>query len=510
MLEPIHHQDGGNTSERYLAALARSHFLNLWVYPSLSKSAGPLTQELADLTVVFGDDVLLFEDKDKAWPEHPDLKTSWARYFRRSILDAGAQLWKAERYLRNRPLDVYLDKSGGHRFPFSLASAATRYHLIVVAGNSVEPCQRYFDEYGVGSSGSFYFNAALSADEIDEHPFMVGDLDPTKTFVHVLDRESLDLLFQELGSISDFIHYLSEKASSVRNGSLKLAAGEEEILSFYLQEKMTNGFGSLQRAKHPHDEKMLLHLIEGDWRAFKTSDEYRVHAQQHQIAAGWNELLETFTNAVIAANTGEADHIPIETHEATLRACAAENTASRARLASGWRSKLDTVPSNCRSSRLVMSMTFPGRLYVFLVVPWVDLSLTYQEYRQYRLQTMQAYANILPIKAIGVREAIIIATEPLENSDRRSETMIHVVYEQPLGAEEVAMAEELVRVEGILDIPQFIMPITEPALLGAMKYGRNDPCPCGSGKKNKKCCNIVGTHGGRIFGVTFGPTTQPD
>ena len=23
------------------------------------------------------------------------------------------------------------------------------------------------------------------------------------------------------------------------------------------------------------------------------------------------------------------------------------------------------------------------------------------------------------------------------------------------------------------------------------KIGRNDPCPCESGKKNKKCCNIT-------------------
>jgi hypothetical protein len=28
----------------------------------------------------------------------------------------------------------------------------------------------------------------------------------------------------------------------------------------------------------------------------------------------------------------------------------------------------------------------------------------------------------------------------------------------------------------------------EPALVRAMKTGRNDPCPCGSGKKFKKCC----------------------
>ena len=24
------------------------------------------------------------------------------------------------------------------------------------------------------------------------------------------------------------------------------------------------------------------------------------------------------------------------------------------------------------------------------------------------------------------------------------------------------------------------------------KVGRNDPCPCGSGKKHKKCCEIAG------------------
>jgi uncharacterized protein YecA (UPF0149 family) len=28
----------------------------------------------------------------------------------------------------------------------------------------------------------------------------------------------------------------------------------------------------------------------------------------------------------------------------------------------------------------------------------------------------------------------------------------------------------------------------QPALRTAAKVGRNDPCPCGSGKKYKKCC----------------------
>jgi hypothetical protein len=28
------------------------------------------------------------------------------------------------------------------------------------------------------------------------------------------------------------------------------------------------------------------------------------------------------------------------------------------------------------------------------------------------------------------------------------------------------------------------------------KIGRNEPCPCGSGRKYKKCCETKGQHGG--------------
>ncbi len=39
-----------------------------------------------------------------------------------------------------------------------------------------------------------------------------------------------------------------------------------------------------------------------------------------------------------------------------------------------------------------------------------------------------------------------------------------------------------------------------------MKIGRNDPCPCGSGKKNKNCCEKTGTASDRkwtIIGVVL-------
>ena len=35
--------------------------------------------------------------------------------------------------------------------------------------------------------------------------------------------------------------------------------------------------------------------------------------------------------------------------------------------------------------------------------------------------------------------------------------------------------------------PQWILPMSKPPLMSSMKIGRNAPCPCGSGKKYKKC-----------------------
>lgn len=40
--------------------------------------------------------------------------------------------------------------------------------------------------------------------------------------------------------------------------------------------------------------------------------------------------------------------------------------------------------------------------------------------------------------------------------------------------------------EDVSDVEHALSPVT-PAALGP-KVGRNDPCPCGSGKKYKKCC----------------------
>jgi len=42
--------------------------------------------------------------------------------------------------------------------------------------------------------------------------------------------------------------------------------------------------------------------------------------------------------------------------------------------------------------------------------------------------------------------------------------------------------------EDISDLERALNP---PAPIQSEKIGRNDPCPCGSGKKYKKCCGAI-------------------
>jgi SWIM/SEC-C metal-binding protein len=51
---------------------------------------------------------------------------------------------------------------------------------------------------------------------------------------------------------------------------------------------------------------------------------------------------------------------------------------------------------------------------------------------------------------------------------------------------QVLVGVEPDKTEDISDVERILDPPT-PALAGP-KVGRNDPCPCGSGKKYKKCC----------------------
>jgi hypothetical protein len=502
MLEPIHQNEGTTERERYLGKLASSQFFSLWSYPGLVRRGKKgINKELADLTVIFGDDIVLFSDKDIAWPSHSDIMVAWSRWFRAAVVESAAQLWGAEKHLRSSDPSIYLDARCEIPFPFPSISPQTRIHLIAVASNSIEPARKYFDAHGVGSSGTLMHAFGLPEYAEGNHPFVVGDLNSNKPFIHILDEETLDRLLLELGTISDFIHYVTEKERAIRSGRLIHYAGEEELLGFYLQEQTPIGYGSLPFA-YPRTARddMSVTIPEGEWNAYVDSDAYRVRSQLKERARQWFDLIEPFSTAVLSAQTGEANETPLDMHELVLRMAASENLASRARLATAFVEKYESVPPEIRTSRVAACLCHPGRLYVFLFVPWIYQSASYAEYRAYRLQLMKCYATVVPIKFPGVREVLVVGAQTHDATGTRSETMIYTRYDQLLSPAEIAEATKLMEAESILaDLPIQPLGIGSNAAVEARRFGRNERCPCGSLKKNKKCCNITGAR----YGTTY-------
>ena len=226
---------GVTAAERYLKRLCDQSFLSLWSYSGIYRDQdvgeGRDGKEVCDLLVVFENHVLIFSDKDCTFPDSGDLRLDWSRWFRRAVWKSEEQVWGAERWIRTYPHRLFVDRQCTQRFPFDLPQASDAvFHRIVVAHDVSPRCVREH-----GGSGSLMITPHRTGKSHYDRstpeilPFAVGDLDPAKGFVHVLDDTSLEVLLRTLDTVTDFVRYLSCKERFVRSGRLLFAAGEDEL-----------------------------------------------------------------------------------------------------------------------------------------------------------------------------------------------------------------------------------------------------------------------------------------
>ena len=212
---PFKRAAGLTPSERLLASIADRSFLRLWTYPNLFKERN---RELADLIVVFGDDVLLFSDKGGAYPDSGDEALDWSRYYRRAVADSAHQLRTAESWIRNHPERVYLDVGCEMPLPVALPIAARmRVHRICVAPAAAEPARQRGGMAGLAIDPAIIGDARL---------YTVGQVQGCQGWVHVFDEDSLAEVMPALSTTSDFIAYLRAKEDLLTTGGLEFAASE--------------------------------------------------------------------------------------------------------------------------------------------------------------------------------------------------------------------------------------------------------------------------------------------
>lgn len=476
---------GTTAAERYLARLCERTFLSLWSYPNVIRDEflpGTRTgKEVCDLLVVFDDDIVIFSDKDCEVPRTGNLQLDWTRWFRKAVLASAKQIHGAERWFRRFPERLFLDQECRHPLPVTpRITPRTRIHRIVVAHKIAARCREE-----LGGSGSLMLLTDIRGSKNHEQPFMVGDLDPGKGFVHVLDDVALDVLLHELDTMADFAAYLNKKEEVVRSGVSFFAAGEEELLSWYLRHH--DGEGHF--IKLPDRGVSGIVLEEGHFHSYLRSRQRTAKVQADEISYEWDQLIERFSHHALQGTQYYEPPGGITDTEVILRWLAREPRVRRRMLARKLVDCVLTTPPHLRRTAVILPSSAGDPFYVFLMIPW-NGAASARVNRELRMSVLIAACEVVRWKFPEAVDVVGVASESGNDSSRRTEDAIYCDFRTWTEEQEQDARrshEEL----GLLASPsetrwtEHEFPVNDQERI--IPVGRNDPCPCGSGRKYKKC-----------------------
>jgi SEC-C motif-containing protein len=516
---------GITTGERFLGKLCEKSFLSLWSYPGVFRDqgikGGGHGKEVCDLLVVFDNDVLIFSDKDCAFPDSGNLDRDWSRWFRSAVLKSANQVWGAERWIRQFPNRLFLDRTCTRRFPVELPPIdRVRFHRIVVAHDVARRCREL-----LGGSGSLCVDSQLKGKMHHEGPpslaagglksflkafpkinyegavmpFAIGDIDPDKGFVHVFDDTGLQVAMANRDTISDFVDYLAKREAFLRSGRAIFASGEDDLMACFLQSINDQGEFDFPT---PPDKDRLICIPEGEWATLVGSEEWRVLQLANQVSYGWDRLIEFFSQFILDGTSAAFPEHPFSKQELAVRALARENRLNRRNLATALRDFVETPRSDHLAVRIVEPPLVGSPFYVFLTMKRDNFS-NYDEYRTTRRATMSAYCSVLKLKYPDAKEVVVIGSEPRGQYEVTSADILMSDVSE-FGPEQIANARELQAKTGFLTklrrpladkVQQFqnsVNPVPHHSErnLAKARSVRNMSCPCGSGKKYKRCCMV--------------------
>lgn len=488
----IKKNEGVTSTEKYLGKLCEKTFLSLWSYPGVYRDEGKSGgkghgKEICDLLVVFGEHILIFSDKHCKLKKSENIKLDWSRWFKRAIEKSAQQVWGAERWIKEYPSRIYIDRECMNPIPIDLPETEhAKFHLILVAHGISDRIAELF-----GGSGSLMIGSDIQGLNNHTRPFTVGDLDPNKTFVHVLDDHSLDTLMTARDTIFDFVEYLTRRESLLRNQRKIIAPGEEELLANYLTNINKNDKHDFVFPTKEHENPNLIMLAEGNWLEFQNNPQRKAQIKQDKISYMWDSMIEVFNHYALQGNQYYVTSGGLRDTEKILRFMASEPRFKRRYFSQVLSEMLETTPDDQRRLRVVIPLTKVDTHYIFLLFPVLQPpSISNDEYRSMRRAFLYASCMVAKLKNSDALDIVGIATETGLKIDSRSEDALYLNarhWDGELEKEAKELQEEF-QILKTANYGEFhLREYPEIRLDKIPKNPRNKKCPCGSGKKYKKC-----------------------
>lgn len=485
---PVKKNSASTPAEKFLGQLCEKTFLSLWSYPCVYRKDRNIPKEVCDLLVIFGDHIFIFSDKDCELQETENVGLDWQRWFRRAIWGAAEQAWGAERWIKQNPSGLYLDKGYTQPLPIKLPDiTSAKFHLIVATHGVSDRIKKQFGSTG---TGSLMIDSALQGLEGHKRPFTVGDLDPNKTFIHVFDEESLLTVMRARDTVSDFIAYLEKRERLLRGPKGIFAAGEEELLAIYLKSLNERGEHDFVFPGRDPEKVDRFALLEGGWEEFQRNPQRTKQLEEDKVSYMWDALIETFSHHALRGESYYVSSGGLSDTERILQFMAKEPRFKRRFYSQILKNMLE-VTANDRRRLRVMTPTESGEpYYAFLLFPLPPSFISNEDYRKIRGEFLQACCMVVKLKYPDAEDIIGIATESGLKNVSRSEDAVYLNARQ-WNDELQKEAEELHEKLGILKTPTISKshireyPDIQPPK--KLKNPRNKKCYCGSGKKYKKC-----------------------
>ena len=479
---------GVTATERLLADFCERSFLKLWSYPNPYKDDG---HELCDLLAVFDNHVFVFFDRENELSEDPDKdpQVLWDRW-KRNVIDRQVRTAHgAERYIRSCS-PIFLDPKRESCFPIVFDRDRAVVHKIIVAHGAKEACER-------ASPRNVYGSLAITYTEADggpTDPFHI-EIDQRNP-VHIFDSHNMPIVLRELDTVKDFSAYLDEKVRAASAFDFLSYCGEEDLLGHYLlnYDAAANRHVIGPKGKSQFNGVMI---GEGEWHDFAQTDLYKNTKNEDRISYFWDELIQRTCQNSLDGTLGGSSNIV--GGESAIYEMVKEPRFMRRGLAEKMLTAVERFPDEGTFVRQVTFLpSFESNVgYVLLQLRAPDALRAEPDYREKRQTILEiacaAAKNKFPhlVKVIGIgidapkfsggvvaEDFILMPCERWPN-----ETRVH--YEE-LNRELNFFGTSALR-QFNDRVTQFVQPRQQSRRSVSRKVGRNDPCPCGSGKKYKKC-----------------------
>ncbi|MFZ2167273.1 MAG: SEC-C domain-containing protein [Minisyncoccia bacterium] len=489
--DPVIKAESITAAESFLRGLCENTFLSLWSYPGVYRDQGKRGagdgKELCDLLVVFGDHVLIFSDKYCKFPTGKDESVAWKRWFKRAIEDSARQAWGAERWIKEHPERIFLDRNCKNHLPLDLPLPEKAiFHLVVVAHGVSSQIEKVLDD-----TGSLMIKSGLKGIAAHVEPFTIGDLDPSKTFVHVLDDYSLLTLMKARDTVTDFIEYLQKKESLIRHRPYDFfSVGEEELLGVYLTHMNENGeHDFVFPVKEDVPAPNAIFLGPGPWEKFMGSDERKRQVESNRVSYLWDGLIEKIGYHALTGTQYHSAPDGIKGTEKVARFMASEPRYQRRTLSMSWMNMFENTAPDQRRLRVHLAKEPDEATYIFLLFPSQETTgMSEKSYREVRSGFLHAICMVARKTYPQIRHVVAIATE-CGIEETRSEDFGYFDgsdWNDEMEKEAASLQKDLQIL--VKQEPMHVHSSEYPDATKVKRHKRNDPCPCGSGKKYKKCC----------------------